>query len=50
MATKPRYKRQAESVNTVPDSMLRRAVWSASYWSQNEFPATPEWGFNPVWG
>ena len=50
MATKPRYKRQAESVNTVPDSMLRRAVWSASYWSQNEFVATPEWGFMPVWG
>jgi hypothetical protein len=50
MATKPRYKRQAESVNTVPDSMLRRSIWSAAYWAQNELPATPAFGFLPVWG
>ena len=49
MATKPRYKRQAESVNTVPDSMLRRSIWAAAYWGQSEWPATPEWGFLPQW-
>jgi hypothetical protein len=50
MEDKPRYKKQAESVGNVPDAMLRRAVWSASYWALNEFPATPDWGFLPVWG
>ena len=50
MEDKPRYKKQAESVNTVPDNLLRRAVWAAAYWGQNEFVATVEWGFAPVWG
>lgn len=50
MEDKPRYKKQAGTVHDVPDAMLRRAVWSACYWSQNEFVATPDWGFLPVWG
>lgn len=50
MCSKPRYKKQAESVNTVPDNMLRRAIWATAYWAQREFPATPEWGFLPQWG
>jgi hypothetical protein len=49
MEEKPRYKKQAESVGNVSDVMLKRAVWSASYWSQNEFEAGIDWGFNPLW-
>ena len=49
MEDKPRYKKQAQSVHDVPDTMLRRAVWTAAYWGQNEHPATPAFGFLPVW-
>jgi hypothetical protein len=49
MEEKPRYKKQAESVGNVPDVMLKRAVWSAAYWGQNEFVAGIDWGFNPLW-
>ena len=48
METKPRYKKQAQSVFDVPDNMLTRAVWSAAYWGQNEFAADSEWGFGAV--
>jgi hypothetical protein len=49
MEEKPRYKKQAQSVHDVPDTMLRRAVWAAAYWGQREHVASPEWGFLPQW-
>jgi len=48
METKPRYKKQAQTVWDVSDTLLRRAVWALAYWSQNEFAdEMREWGFNP---
>lgn len=49
MQEKPRYKKQAQSVSDVPDTMLKRAVWSTAYWGLQEFPATTDWGFKPQW-
>jgi len=48
METKPRYKKQAQTVSEVSDTLLLRAVWTASYWSLNEHTADTEWGFQPV--
>jgi len=50
MAEKPRYKRQAQTVSEVSDTLLQRSIWACSYWAQNEHAATPEWGFLPVFG
>lgn len=50
MENKPRYKRQAQTVSEVSDQLLRRSVWTTAYWAQNEFVATPAWGFAPAWG
>lgn len=43
-----RYKKQAQSVFDCDDATLRRATWTAAYWSENEFVADGEWGFAPV--
>lgn len=48
MADKPRYKRQAQSVSEVSDTLLKRSVWACAYWCQVEHDATPDWGFLPV--
>jgi len=47
MEGKPRFKRQAQSVGDVSDTLLKRAVWTAAYWSQKEHTACPDWGFLP---
>ena len=41
------YKKQASELWDVSESMLARAVWSAAYWSQHEFKADVDWGFEP---
>lgn len=45
--SKRTYKKQAGELWDVPECMLRKAVWAAAYWSQNEFEADSEWGFQP---
>lgn len=50
MEDKPRYKKQAQSVFDCDDATLRRAVWTAAYWAENEFEADEDWGFQPVRG
>jgi len=47
MEDKPRYKKQAQSVFDCDDATLLRAVWTAAYWSENEFTADGDWGFAP---
>ena len=46
MRNKPRYKKQADTVAGVSELMLRRAVWSCTYWSRNEMAVSAEWGFH----
>ena len=41
------YKAQAKEVFDVGDTMLRKAIWTAAYWAQQEFEADQEWGFAP---
>ena len=41
------YKAQAKEVFEVGDTMLRKAIWTAAYWGQQEFEADQEWGFAP---
>ena len=40
-----RYARQAQSVAEADDATLRRAIWTACYWSGNEFTADESFGF-----
>lgn len=40
-----RYAKQSKSVGDVDEPTLRRAIWTASYWSQNEFQANETFGF-----
>jgi len=40
-----RYQRQAKDVEEVDGDTLRRAIWTASYWSLNEFEANDGFGF-----
>lgn len=48
--SKRTYKKQASDLWDVPEWMLRKAVWAAAYWSQHEFAADSEWGFQPNLG
>lgn len=48
MKDKPRYKKQAQAVYDVDDATLRRAAWTATYWSLEEHEANPIWGFEPL--
>lgn len=40
-----RYSRQALSVGSVDDQTLRRAIWTACYWSKREHVANESFGF-----
>ena len=44
----PRYGRQGLAVREAGDDVLRRAVWTLSYWCGLERVADARWGFAPL--
>ena len=50
LGERPRMGKQANQVRQPEKTILTRAIWTASYWMQNEFKNTMDFGFVPLSG